>query len=84
MTVFDRRPAGQIDTRYVTLFKGKYPLLHLLVLLGEFIMLALLVRRYNTYYERRPGKFQTHAAAATRHLSLDGGVLSSDQETCPG
>ncbi|KAL1306660.1 hypothetical protein AAFC00_005334 [Neodothiora populina] len=53
-TVFDRRPTGQIPTRYITFIKGRYPLLHLIVFLVEFIMLGLLVRRYNVYYGRRP------------------------------
>lgn len=53
-TVFDRRPTGQISTRYITIIKGKYPLLHLVVFVVELIMISLLVRKYNVYYNRRP------------------------------
>lgn len=41
-TVFDRRPTGQISTRYITIIKGKYPLLHLVVFIVELIMISLL------------------------------------------
>lgn len=48
---FRRRGLRQLNRQYIY---GKYPLLHLIVFIVELIMVALLVRGFNSYYAKRP------------------------------